>query len=642
METKLETQMSFGNDSLFQPSMTVNAMRDSRYRHPALAVAELIDNSIDAQASRVEILIREEKALVKQRNRWKVAELAVFDNGHGMSADTLLQALRFGGREPSQSVRCIGKYGVGLPTASVSQCKRVDIWTWEHNIKQSLHSYIDIDEIEAGAQDKVPQPQLSQIPEQWLRRASPDMLHPGRDTSHTSALHPSVLSNGTDTFHSGRGTLVVWSKLDRLSALPVTIFNQVEEQVGRIYRRYIDDSSLTIRMASFRSEEPQPQIDRTVRPNDPTYLMRNSSTPAPWDAYPMFRLYTQKDYTLNVNGREEAVEVVYSIVKQEPLGEHKGEYPGNREYGRHAKKNMGISVVREDREILLEHFFITEDGGGGLPQNRWWGCEVRFGSGCDDLFGVDHNKQMVSCFSTAIKDIDDSGRSHRQQTLDDLGAGEADIHRIVSDIRGTIRNMMREIKRMFASRPGKSAKTDVRGKKRSIEATAISMATDATRSSIERRYIKPTQTDRDRTELDIKERENQLAKHLTYQGLSKTEAQNRASLIIQSDDWYSISPTQLSGSQMFSFASSGGVLNMSLNIEHPIYEFLKVIETEATESDNHVVTKTAIGILAMLLSWGRMEDDIEASEVRREVQDHAMLWGRMVSDVLRDLNTDSA
>ena len=37
--------------------------------------------------------------------------------------------------------------------------------------------------------------------------------------------------------------------------------------------------------------------------------------------------------------------------------------------------------------------------------NRWWGCEVRFGSGCDDLFGVDHNKQVVVAFSNAAKEL---------------------------------------------------------------------------------------------------------------------------------------------------------------------------------------------------------------------------------------------
>ena len=371
MATGLDTQMSFDR-ALFSPQMTVQAMRDSRYRHPALAVAELIDNSIDARASRVDILIREQRVTVTQRARWRVAQLAVVDNGHGMSADTLVQALRFGGRQPSRSVQQIGKYGIGLPTASVSQCKRLDVWTWENGIDQCYHSYLDIDDIEAGNQQEVPEPDSSSIPEQWLNMVSSGVLNPEH------------------------GTLVVWSEPDRIVAQSRTIFDQLEEQVGRIYRRYIDEGELTVRMASFRQGESRPRIDRVVRPNDPLYLMSDSSTPEPWNETSMFRPYLTKEFTLNADGREESVEVVYSIVKQEALGETRQELPGNRGYGRHARRNMGISVVRENREILLENFFITEGGGGSLPQNRWWGCEVRFGSGCDDLFGVDHNKQMVS------------------------------------------------------------------------------------------------------------------------------------------------------------------------------------------------------------------------------------------------------
>ena len=606
--------MSFEDRALFLPSMTVQAMRDSRYRHPALAVAELIDNSIDARSSQVDILIREHQVQVNQRARWRVAQLAVIDNGHGMSADTLVQALRFGGRQPSQSVQQIGKYGMGLPTASVSQCRRLDVWTWDNGIDDCCHSYIDIEEIEAGTQREVPEPDSCPVPTQWL-----DMVSSG-------------------TLNPEHGTLVVWSEPDRIVAQSRTIFDQVEEEVGRIYRRYLYEDELTIRMASFRQGDSGPQIDREVRPNDPMYLMKDSSTPEPWDETPMFKPYTTKEFTLNVDGREESVEVVYSIVKQAALGEHRGDLPGNRDYGRHARKNMGISVVRENREILLEHFFNTEGGGGSLPQNRWWGCEVRFGSGCDDLFGVDHNKQMVSYFSRAVRDTSEGEGESRQQTLDDLGVGENDIYAIAAHIRGTVRNMMEEIYRMFAARPGRSASSD--GSGASVEQTAVNLTTDVTRFSVEDEGSRPTQTDRDRAELDAEERTTQLAAHLVHQGLSEPEAQHQAAQIVQNDDWFSIVPTQLTGSQMFSFVSRGGVLNMSLNIHHPIYKFLQVIETEAAESDNEVARRAAVGILAMLLSWGRMEDDIDRDDIRLQVQDRAIHWGRMVSGVLSDLNSE--
>ena len=105
------------DNQLFLPEMTVQAMRDSRYRHPANAIAELIDNSIDARAYNVELLIQERQFRANTRNVWRVHKIAVLDDGHGMSAETLVQALRFGGRQQTAATHRIGKYGMGLPTS---------------------------------------------------------------------------------------------------------------------------------------------------------------------------------------------------------------------------------------------------------------------------------------------------------------------------------------------------------------------------------------------------------------------------------------------------------------------------------------------------------------------------------------------
>ena len=251
----MEKRLDPPNDRhLFLPQMTVQAMRDSRYRHPANAIAELIDNSIDAESDRIEVLIQERQEQARQNYVWRVNELAVLDNGHGMSPETLVQALRFGGRQATGATRRIGKYGMGLPTSSVSQCRRLDVWTWESSIHEAAHSYIDVDKIEQGTQQFVPDPEFGPPPSGWLNLASPDA------TNERS------------------GTLVIWSNPDRIRQRAETIFNQVEEEIGRIYRHFISDGDLSIRMASFRmsarmaSSLVTPRADSMVRPNDPLYL----------------------------------------------------------------------------------------------------------------------------------------------------------------------------------------------------------------------------------------------------------------------------------------------------------------------------------------------------------------------------------
>ena len=607
-------------NNLFLPEMTVQAMRDSRYRHPANAIAELIDNSIDADSTRIDLLIRERQVRATTRNVWRVHELAVLDNGHGMSPSTLVQALRFGGRGEQGPVHRIGKYGMGLPTSSVSQCKRLDVWTWESDINNAAHSFIDVDEIERGKQTAIPGPDFGPPPADWLDLASPD------------------------TRNHRRGTLVVWSKPDRIRQRAETIFNQVEEEIGRIYRHFIDGGDVNIRMATFRlTSQGQLRldsinIDKDVRPNDPLYLMAESAVPRE-DGIPdpMFTEFSNKTFKVLMRGREEYVHVTYSIAKQGVLGEYKGDLPGNREYGKHARRNMGVSIVRENREISLENFFVREGGGNSIPQNRWWGCEVTFSAGLDDLFGVDHNKQQVANFSSAMKYFDGRDDDTRQLILDMEGDEYGVIYEVVGDIRNTTRAMMREIDAMFKRRPmrtragGGSTPSTPEGK-------AEEIVEEATRDGLQRGIIPQNQTDRDRTEKAAEVRVSELKATYKVDGLGEEEAQRQAEHAVNLGKWYSIIPAQLDGFQMFSFVSSGGTLVMRLNIRHPVYQFIQSIEDGSSESE--VMERTAVGILAMLLSWGRLEEDIERDDLRMEVQDHARSWGRMVSHVLAQINVE--
>ena len=614
MATGIEQQLPLDN-TLFMPQMTVQAMRDSRYRHTANAIAELIDNSIDARARSVDLLVRETERMVNTRRRRRISQIAVFDNGHGMSSETLVQALRFGGHQQSQSINRIGKYGMGLPTSSVSQCRRVDVWTWQDDIEQALHSYIDVDMVEAGEQLAVPHPDTAPIPDEWMRMVS------------------------AETLDRSRGTLVVWSNPDRITVQAETIFRQVEEEIGRIYRHYINDNELAIRMASIREGELQPHPDRTVRPNDPLYLMANSSTPEPWGQEPMFESRPPAAYAITVDGRQETVEVNYSIAKPAALGEYRGDLPGNRDYGRHALKNMGVSVVRENREILVENYFVREGGGNAIPQNRWWGCEIRFNSGADSLFGIDHNKQMVATLSRAFKDLYEGmdERANPETVIQEIDAEDEPIYRIASDIRGTIRNMMGEIDQRFAQRQPRPRPENPDGKQVTIEETAIEALTDATRQRLESQEEPQTSTDIERQQLGEEERIEAITQELMEEGQPQEQAEQIAAITVQRDRWYTITPSQVDGYRMFSVKGAGGVLNVRLNINNNIFELISQIDREAEENENEVARNAAIVIRAMILSWARMEDGTEDRDRRMELQGLSERWGRAVHHVLADL-----
>ena len=171
-------QLKDADRSLFPASFTIRALRDSRYHNTAYAIAELIDNSIEASAGQIELLCMEQTRRVTSRSRLLVSEIAVLDNGTGMDLKTLFDALKFGGGTRHENVRGIGKYGMGLPTSSMSQCKRVDVWTWQGGLDSVWHSYIDADNIERG-DNEVPLPdQETPIPETWMRAGSREIFSP--------------------------------------------------------------------------------------------------------------------------------------------------------------------------------------------------------------------------------------------------------------------------------------------------------------------------------------------------------------------------------------------------------------------------------------------------------------------------------
>lgn len=119
------------------------------------AIADLVDNSIAAGALSIDVQFD-----------WNSGQpvASITDDGRGMDESTLIEAMRFGGTGPHQvrSDDDLGRFGLGLKTASLSQCRRLQVTS---RTQQGAVSFIwDIDHIrthgekwtliEAGAADR--------------------------------------------------------------------------------------------------------------------------------------------------------------------------------------------------------------------------------------------------------------------------------------------------------------------------------------------------------------------------------------------------------------------------------------------------------------------------------------------------------
>src|SRR6185437_11044241 len=98
----------------------LESMRDIGYSFQS-ALADIVDNSISADATEISILNDVDPAACPY--------VAIADNGTGMTADDLTAAMRHGSRSPRDTRKegDLGRFGLGMKTASFSQCRRVTV-----------------------------------------------------------------------------------------------------------------------------------------------------------------------------------------------------------------------------------------------------------------------------------------------------------------------------------------------------------------------------------------------------------------------------------------------------------------------------------------------------------------------------------
>ena len=156
-------------------SVLIESLRDVGYSLQT-AIADVIDNSLTARAERIDLL-----ADVQSDS----AAIGILDNGLGMSERDLLEAMRPGSRSPrdTRDEHDLGRFGLGLKTASFSQCRRLTVVTRKNGVLAC--AVWDLDIVEAKDKWIVQFPAATaEVP--WAERLASD------------------------------GTLVVWQKLDRL------------------------------------------------------------------------------------------------------------------------------------------------------------------------------------------------------------------------------------------------------------------------------------------------------------------------------------------------------------------------------------------------------------------------------------------
>ncbi len=334
---KKGTTGSVPDTSIIALDRFIQSTRDSGYKGTVSAIAELVDNALEASARRIDIQVRKSSA-------GDDFEVAVLDDGTGMDAETLTEALRFGGTTRFNSRKGLGRFGMGLPNASLSQARRVDVFTWQQD-EPPITSYLDVDQIVSGTLSAIPRP---------MRRPLPNGIKAKRS-----------------------GTLVIWTRCDRLDNRRIsTLERRLHAGVGRIFRHFL--------WAGIEITLNGKPIDAV----DPTFLQ------VPFDgaAAKKFQdVVTVEVSTDPENASSPAGEIEISFTEL-PVAEWH-ELSNDEKRARGIANGAGVSIVRGKREVDFGWFFM----GAKRRENYddWWRCEIKFGPELDDAFGITHTKQQI-------------------------------------------------------------------------------------------------------------------------------------------------------------------------------------------------------------------------------------------------------
>lgn len=324
-----------------------SSLRDIGYGFGS-ALADLVDNSIAAGADKidVEVCFHGEGSYV-----------LVADNGAGMTADSLIEAMRFGTRRDYKSGE-LGRYGLGLKTASLSQARRLWVISRSAPSRPVIRACVlDMGHVERTDRWEVLTPDPALLAPELRRRLA-----------------------------GGPGTIVIWDHLDRLRSYA----NPSGAWAERSVERAIDEGRQHLAMVFHRflaGEVPaRPALEIQI----------NGSKLQPWDPFarkePATRALPRQLFP--VRRGDAAFEVAWSpfiLPSREEFSSPEAfdHAAGSKRWNR----QQGIYAYRNNR-------LIQAGGWAGLrtldEHTKLARVAVDFHSDADEVFNVDVAKQRIT------------------------------------------------------------------------------------------------------------------------------------------------------------------------------------------------------------------------------------------------------
>ncbi|MEG0109407.1 MAG: ATP-binding protein, partial [Lachnospiraceae bacterium] len=179
-------------------------------------LGEIVDNAVEAGASEIKIDLKRKTQKYGKKQIEEVEQIAVADNGCGMSEEVLANCLTLGCsmRDHKNGRLGIGKFGVGMTLGGISLARRIEVYSRDNASEQFFYTYIDLDEIKGGKK-RISTPIRKDIPDEYK-----------------------------EFYEDRTGTLVLLTNCDRMDGTgkrtDANEFNGIiSNYLGRTYRKFI-------------------------------------------------------------------------------------------------------------------------------------------------------------------------------------------------------------------------------------------------------------------------------------------------------------------------------------------------------------------------------------------------------------------
>jgi len=328
------------------PSRLIEGLRDTGYDFN-MALADIIDNSVDADATLVDIRID----MDFEGN----LAIQVADNGWGMNGVKLEDAMTYGSQS-DKGPHSLGKFGLGLKTASTAFCRRLSVLSRPSEGAPILKAIWDLDHVVHV--------------NQW------ELLLENPLTEEVAALD--AVTGG------GSGTLVTWDKVDRLMyryANPAgmharkamqRIVDGFRHHAGMVFQRFLDESDSRARNIE---------------------MILNDERIEAWD--PFCKAEEQTEIVANESKQAEAPDgtmAVFSVRAFVLPGKVHFSSPEAANRARLTNANQGIYIYRENRLIHAADWLGMHSK---EPHFALLRVEFSFDHVLDSAFNVDIKKSRI-------------------------------------------------------------------------------------------------------------------------------------------------------------------------------------------------------------------------------------------------------